>query len=344
MKALVKYGPGDGNVEIRDVEEPSCDDHHLKLEIAFCGVCGTDIHVLHDTFRNYPPVILGHEFAGTVAEVGKHVAGIHVGDRGTGLGATAVTCGKCVYCLSGHFIFCANRRGMGHGVNGAFTRYVVIRPDQFYPVPEHLTMEEAALSEPFAAAVHAVIEISKVRIGDTAVVSGPGPMGLLCLKLLVAEGIKTIVVGIAGDEERLQAASDFGAFAIINVANQNFLETTRELTAGAGVDVAFECAGQEDSVRSCLKALRPIGRYTQVAICGRDIQFPMDEIFYKQLQVAGSVCYTAQTWQRIMRIFADRKVSLADLVSEKLPISEWRRAFELCANRRALKVLMYPFD
>jgi len=240
MKALVKYAKGEGNVDVRDVEEPLCGDDHVKLEIGFCGVCGTDIHVLHDTFRNYPPVILGHEFAGTVVEVGKNVSGIQIGERGAGLGATAVTCGQCEYCLSGNFIFCAKRRGMGHGVNGAFTRYVVVRPDQLYRVPQHLTMEEAALSEPFAAAIQAVTELTTVRIGDTAIVSGPGPMGLLCLKLLVAEGVRTIVAGANGDDTRLKAARECGAFATINVSQENFLESVRDLTRGVGADVAFE--------------------------------------------------------------------------------------------------------
>lgn len=342
MKALVKFAPGDGNLEIREMEEPVCGKDQIKLEIGFCGVCGTDIHVLRDTFRNYPPVILGHEFAGTVVEVGKDVEGISDGDRGAVLGATAVTCRQCEYCLSGNFIFCANRRGMGHGVNGAFTRYVVIRPDQFFPVPEHLTMEEAALSEPFAAAIQAVNDRTEVRLGDTVLVSGPGPIGLLCLKLLVALGIKTIVAGAQGDEFRLQAARQFGAFATVDVVKQNLLKTIHEVTSGVGVDVAFECAGNEQSVRACLLALRPMGRYTQVGICGREIQFPIDQIFHKQLQVTGSVCYTVHTWRRMMNIFAQGKIQLKDLVSARVPISEWQRAFDLCTSRSALKVLMYP--
>jgi L-iditol 2-dehydrogenase len=149
MKALVKYAGGEGNVDIREVEEPRCGDNQVKLEVAFCGICGTDLHVLHDTFRNYPPVILGHEFAGTVVEVGKNVTNATIGERVTGLGATAVTCGHCSYCRSGYFIFCSNRRGMGHGVNGAFTRYVLLRPDQLYRIPENFSLEEASMSEPW---------------------------------------------------------------------------------------------------------------------------------------------------------------------------------------------------
>lgn len=344
MKALVKYAPGDGNVAVMDVEEPKCGDDQVKLEIAYCGVCGTDIHVLHDTFRNYPPVILGHEFAGTVVETGRNVDRARRGERVAGLGATAVTCGSCEYCRIGYFIFCKNRRGMGHGVNGAFAQYVVMRPDQLYRVPDSFTLEEAALSEPFAAAVQAVVEVSRVRPGNIALVSGPGPIGLLSLKLLVAQGIRTIVAGTSGDVDRMEAALQFGASAIVNVDKENLKDAVEHLTAGHGIDVAFECAGAAASVRGCLEALRPMGQHVQVAICGRDIQFPVDQIFYKQLTMSGSICYTANTWARMMRIYAEGRVKLKELISKRLPISEWQQAFHLCMNKQALKVLMYPIS
>lgn len=342
MKALVKYAPGEGNLDILDVDEPRCGDRQVKVEIAYCGVCGTDLHVMHDTFRNYPPVVLGHEMSGTVVEVGRDVENVATGQRVTVLGATAVTCGECAHCRSGYFIFCKDRRGMGHGVNGAFAQYVVVRPDQLYVIPEGISLEEAALSEPFAAAVQAVMEITGVRPGETAVVSGAGPMGLLCLKLLVAEGVRTIVAGAPGDEVRLQAALRFGASEVVNVGERRLAEAACEATGGAGVDVALECAGHPDSVRGCLEALRPMGRYTQVAICGRDIQFPIDRVLYKQLTLRGSITYTARTWERMMQIYADGRVRLGDLVTEKLPISEWRTAFRMCTDRTALKVLLYP--
>ena len=342
MKAVVKYASGPGNIDVLDVDEPECGANQVKVEIAFCGVCGTDLHVLHDTFRNYPPVILGHECAGTVVEVGRSVSGVNVGDRVTILGATAVTCGHCMYCSSGNFIFCKARRGMGHGVNGGFARYVVVRPDQLYRVPDDFTLEEAALSEPFAAAVQAVTEITKVRIGETALISGPGPIGLLCLKLLVAEGVRTIVAGAAGDDQRLEAARRIGAAVVVNTATTNLGEVVLEETEGVGVHVAMECSGHADSVRACVLAVRPMGRYTQVGICGREITFPMDQIFYKQLTIAGSICYSAATWQRMMAIYAQGRIRLHDLVSAALPITEWRSAFDLCQDRKALKVVLHP--
>lgn len=344
MKALVKFAPGEGNLDVLDVEEPQCGDNQVKIEVAFCGVCGTDLHILHDTFRNYPPVILGHECSGVIAEIGRHVTDVRVGERVTVLGATAVTCGACRYCRSGFFIFCRNRRGIGHGVNGAFTRYLLARPDQLYRIPDGFTLEEAALSEPFAAAVQAVCEITNAQRGETALVSGPGPIGLLCLKLLVAEGVRTLVAGAADDDERLAAAAQIGAAAVANVGNRSLNEAVQQFTNGEGVDIALECAGHPNSVRGCLESLRPMGRYTQVAICGREITFPIDQIFYKQLTVRGSITYTALTWRRMMDIYAAGKVRLQDLVSQTLPISEWREAFDLCATRKAIKVLMYPID
>ena len=119
-------------------------------------------------------------------------------------------------------------------------------------------------------------------------------------------------------------------------------DVVREHTDGRGFDVVFECAGHPSSVRGCIDSLRPLGKYTQVGICGCELQFPIDQIFYKQLIVQGSICYTAKTWDRMMKIFAQGRIRLDDLVSAKLPISEWRKAFDLCAQKQAVKVLMYP--
>jgi len=344
MKALVKTAPGNGNLEILDVAVPECGPDQVRVEVAYCGVCGTDIHVMHDTFRNFPPVTLGHEMSGTVVESGKNVKGFSIDEPVTILGATAITCGQCEYCRSGYFIFCKNRRGMGHGVNGGFTKYIVVRPDQLYRVPEQLSLAEAALSEPFAAVVQAVSELTPVQIGDVALVSGPGPMGLLTLKLLVAQGIRTIVAGASGDTERLAAAECFGAHAAVNVGEHNLAEVVLELTGGRGVDVAFECAGHHSSVRNCQESLRPMGRYTQIAICGCEIQYPIDVMFYKQLRIQGSITYTAATWDRMMRIYETGRLSFEDLISHRLPITEWEQAFNLCMDKKALKVLMHPVD
>ncbi len=342
MKALVKYESGVGHVELREVEDPRCDDEQVKIEVSYCGVCGTDLHVYEDTFKNYPPVILGHEFSGHVVEIGKNVSHVALGDPVAVLPASAVVCGGCVFCRTGYFMFCSERRGMGHGINGAFAKYAVVRKDQAYKVPQHLTLAEAALSEPFAAAVQAVTEITNVRLGDVVLISGPGPMGLLCLKLLVAEGIKTIVAGTSEDSLRLKSAQRVGASIIVDTSRQDLAKIVAEETRGSGVDVAFECAGAGPSARNCLRALKPLGQYTQVGIFGREVSIEFDLIFYKQLRVAGSVAYSVATWERLLKILEQRAIRLDDLITHKMPLERWRDAFDLCLNKQAIKVLLSP--
>ena len=342
MKAVVKYQSGVGHVDLREVEEPSCGDEQVKIEVSHCGVCGTDLHVYHDTFKNYPPVILGHEFAGTIVETGKNIKNIACGERVTVLPASAVMCGECIYCRTGQFMFCSQRRGMGHGVNGALARYAVVRHDQVYKIPEGFSLAEAALCEPFACAVQATTELTNVRLGDVVLISGPGPIGLMCLKILAAEGIKTIVAGLSDDVLRLEAAKKMGASVVVNVNEQDLLSVVNEETNGMGVDVAFECSGAAASIRSCFEALKRLGSYTQVGISGREITLNFDAILYKQLHVVGSVAYSVATWDRLLKILNQGAVRLDDLITHTLPLERWKEAFDLCEQKKALKVLISP--
>jgi L-iditol 2-dehydrogenase len=342
MPALVKYEAGEGHVEVREVPEPRCGDDQVKIAVAGTGICGTDLHVYHGTFRSYPPVIMGHEFAGTVAEVGRCVRGVSAGERVTILPASAVTCGRCVHCRSGEFMFCPHRRGMGHGVDGAFAPWTVVRPDQLYRVPAHMGLEEAALCEPFAAAVQPVEEMSGVCLGDVVLLSGPGPIGLMCLKLLVADGVRVIVAGTAGDGVRRERARAIGAHRVVDVDAEDLGEIVRDETGGRGVDLAFECAGAAASARACLEALRPLGTYVQVGIFGRDVPVPLDLTIYKQLVFRGTVGYTVKTWERTMRILEQGRVRLDDLVTHRLPLEQWRDAFDLCTRGEGIKVLISP--
>ncbi len=342
MRAVVKTAPGPGNVDLLEMPEPACGPGHVKIEVNACGICGTDLHVLHDTFRNYPPVILGHEFAGPAVEIGREVRGIERNRRYCVLGASAVTCGRCVYCRAGEFMFCTERRGMGHGVNGAFTRYAVARPDQLFALPDELPTEEGALVEPFAAAVHAVAEIARVRSGDVALVSGPGPIGLLCVKLLLAAGVKTLVAGATCDQARLALARNMGAAVAVDVQRDDLATIVREETNGIGVDLAFECAGAAASAANCLRAVRPLGQYVQVGHFGREVSVPLDLVAFRQVQFLGSVGYTAATWHRSMQILAQGRVRLGDLITHRLPLDRWQEGFDLAAQKAAGKVLLLP--
>ncbi|MUG70085.1 alcohol dehydrogenase catalytic domain-containing protein [Paenibacillus validus] len=130
-------------------------------------MCGTDLHIYHDTYKSYPPVSIGHEFSGIVVEAGEKVKHIRKGDRVTVLPSTAITCVICAYCTTGNYILCNDRRSLGSGIDGGFTKYVMAREDMIYKIPDHVTLEEAALTEPLACAVQAMEELTAIHAGDT---------------------------------------------------------------------------------------------------------------------------------------------------------------------------------
>ena len=342
MKAVVKYDTGPGNVAINDMPDPQCTSGKVVIEVAHCGICGTDLHVYHDTFRNFPPVILGHEFSGKVVEMGNDVSGIHIGEAFSVLGATAVQCGKCEYCEQGEFMFCRQRRGMGHGVNGAFTRYAAVRPDQLFKIPENVPMEHAALVEPLAVAVHVVEEIASFKSGDTVLLSGPGPIGLLCLKMLTSHGLRVIVAGTGEDDMRLQMALKYGASRVVKVDREDLLQVVNDETSGKGVALAIECAGAEGSVRNCMQSLMPLGQYVQVGHFGKDLTLPWDLVAFRQLKINGSVGYTKATWRQTMKILGQKAVEVGDVITHRLRLDEWKKGFDLMEQKQAVKILLSP--
>jgi L-iditol 2-dehydrogenase len=341
MKAVVKYDNEPAHVQLMDMPEPKCADNQVILEIEHCGICGTDLHVYHNRFRHFPPVILGHEFSGRVIEKGKNVKNKDLDGRYSVFGALAIMCGECEYCYKGEHFFCKNRRGMGHGVNGAFTKYAAVRPDQLYAIPETVSMREGALVEPLAAAVHAVCDVAKFKLGDIALVSGPGPIGLLVVKLLARQGIKTIVAGTSDDQMRLDLALQYGAYKTIAVDKENTLEIIMGETNGYGVNVVFEVAGVEASVRTCMEALRPLGHYIQVGHFGRDLTLPWDLVAFRQFRIDGSVGYVRQTWDNTMKILG-QGLNIQDVITHEMSIADWKTGFDLMEAKKAVKILLNP--
>ena len=338
MKAVVKTAPGVGNVEYMDVPEPQIAPQGVKVEVAYSGICGTDIHVYYDRFRNYPPVILGHEFSGLVVETGPQVRGVRPGERVTVLPSSAVVCGTCPYCVRGYYMFCPVRRGMGHGVNGSFTRYVAVREDQVYKIPESLSMRDAAVTEAFASAANAIEELTDFHPGEVVLLSGPGPIGLLSLLLLLAHGCRVIVAGAKGDEVRMTLAKRLGADVVVDASEVE--DAVAKETDGRGVDAVVEASGNPASVAACLKAVRPLGTYIQVGIVGREFSIPFDLLLYKQVRLFGSLGHSLRTWQRVMRIIEQGKIDIGSVVSHELPLSCWRQGFDLCESKQGIKVML----
>lgn len=344
MKALRKLRRGHGNVDLVDVDPPRPGKGEVIVRVQYSGICGTDIHILHDLYsKAIPPVTLGHEFSGIVSELGPDVQGWKGGDRVT-VESAAEFCRVCEFCRSGQTQRCEKRQGFGSGRDGAFASFVVTRQDGLYRLPDHVSFQEGALCEPLACAVHAVIERSSVEQGKTVLVTGPGPIGLLVLQVAKAVGATVVISGTQRDEERLELAKRMGADHCVQIDQQDLNPLIHELTGGMGVDISFECSGASGAVRDCLQGVRKGGEIVQVGLFGNSIDLNYDDVTFKEVQVKGSFTHNRRTWEKAIDLLRDRKVNLSPLVSREFPLDQWQEAFRLFERGEGLKYLLYPTD
>lgn len=343
MLALQKVARGVGHVELRQVPEPQAGPGQVVLEVAYAGICGTDLHIYDDEFVTDPPVTMGHEVSGHVVAVGTGVEQLKVGDRVTTETYFSI-CGQCVHCRNGAPNLCLTRRSIGSRVNGAFARYVLVPAHNVHVLPEHLSLKAAALTEPLACCVHNVLGQTGVRAGEVAVVSGPGTIGLLAMQLCKAAGALTVVLGTNVDALRLAQAKELGADAAINVQDPgaDVDAYLAELTDGRGADVVFECAGAAPSAAQCLRLVRRRGRYGQVGLFGKPIPLDFDQICYKELVMTGSNATVPWSWQRAIDIASRGQIALEPLVSDTFPLAQWETAFDKFRSKQGFKTMLTP--
>lgn len=343
MKALYKVAPGKGNVGIRDVPEPVPGPGQVKVAVKAAGVCGSDLHIFHDEIAIpiKPPVIIGHEFSGVIADLGDGVTDLCVGDRVT-CETTAWSCGRCLHCRLGHSNMCASRKVLGYAFDGCFAPYCVVNEHQVHRLPDNVDFSAGALTEPLACSVHAVLELTNISAGDLVVITGPGPIGLMCLQLAAAAGGFTVVCGTTQDAERLELARQFGADVIVDVQTQDLHQMVDELSGAHGADVFLECAGSAAAARLGLEITRRGGQYTQVGLFPGPFELKFDLIAYKELRVTGSLGQRWTSWQRALALLGQGQVDTGALVSHTLPLTEWREAFRLVETKQGLKVILDP--
>lgn len=342
MKGVAKIAPGEGNVALIEVPVPAVTPGHVLIEVKAAGICGTDLHIYHDEFKTEPPVIMGHEVAGVVVEVGAGVNRCRPGDRVTSETYFSV-CGQCQFCREGAVNLCPNRRSIGSRVNGAFTRYLLVPQQNIHHLPDHVDEQAGALTEPLACCVRA-FELTRVEPGETVVVSGPGAIGLLTAQIVKAAGGRLIVLGTNADEARLETARQLGADAVFNVQTVDTPTLIRDMTSGLGADVVFECSGVAASAQNCLNIVRRRGRYAQVGLFGKPITWDLEQVCYKELQVSGSNATVPSAWRKAVNLLAGGQVQTKPLITTVLPITEWRQAFNLFEQRHGLKIILTPTD
>ena len=342
MKALVKTKLGPDCMRYMDVSDPVCGADDIKVKVYACGVCGTDIHLMHDTYPSKPPIITGHEFSGVVSEVGANVTNFKPGDKIVTL--TAVdTCETCEWCRQGLRMLCPERKSVGSGRDGGFAEYVVIPAKHAFHSPEGVTLQTAAMSEPLACVVRIACERTDIHAGDYVLVSGAGIMGQLTAQVAHANGAVVIMTGLEQDAERFAMAKELGGVThLVRVDQEGALEKILELTGGMGVQVAFECAGVASSADFCLKALRKTGTYAQVAIPGKPIMIDMDLALYKEIVLTNSYASERTSWLKALSLLENKLVNIAPLVSGVYPLEQWEVAFQKTINKEGFKYLLMP--
>ncbi len=344
MKAVVKTRRGPGNVELEEVAVPTIKPHEVLIEVKFTGICGTDVHIYHDSAFYTPPIILGHEYSGIIVQRGFEVTGFDVGDRVTS--PATIPCGECLMCRTNRANRCIGeaKRILGaHKADGTFTKFVAVPSQILHEIPQPLSLEEAAVAELAACVVRAVYERVGIEPGDVVAVLGPGPTGLLALQAAKAVGAgKVVVTGVSADEERLEVAKKLGADITINIEKDDPVEVVKRLTDGWGADVVLEASGASLARKQAFDMVRRCGKMGLIGLTGKPTDINLDKIVEGELDLRGSWGTIWTSWRRTLNLLSSGMIQVTPLISAKLPLEEWRKGFEMMEGRKALKVLLIP--
>jgi L-iditol 2-dehydrogenase len=342
MKALVKIAKGPGNLEIREIQKPVLKQDEILIEVKAAGICGTDLHHYQVGDQIHAPVVLGHEFSGDVVEIGSEVKGWRLGERIVSE-THAHACYACSLCRMGNYHLCEERKGFGSSVNGAFTRYVAVPPRLLHRVPEAFSYAEASVLQPLADIVNATIRNADVIPGDTVVVFGPGPMGLLTAQMAKALGAAMVMmVGLDADKRRFEVAKEIGVDKILNASEGSVVQKVKEITGGRGADVVFEVSGSKVAFLEGLKLLRKKGQLTVIGVPTEPVLIDLEALQAAAQTIRTSVMSTWEDYERAIRIVESGRVKLKPLITDVLPLEEWQKGFDSSLRKSSCKVVLVP--
>jgi L-iditol 2-dehydrogenase len=343
MKALVlsEYK----RLEIEDVPEPVPGAGDVLVEVAACGICGSDVHGYDgSTGRRIPPIVMGHEAAGVVAAVGSGVSAYKRGDRVTF--DSTVYCGVCDFCRRGEANLCDNRQVVGVSCGefkraGAFAEYVTVPERILYPLPDALKFAEAAMLEAVSVALHAV-RVSELKGGETALVIGAGMIGLLVLQAARALGCSRVLIADV-DATRLKLAEELGADRTLLASGEDLVREVMKETGGRGVDVVLEAVGRDETVTGAIDCVRKGGTVTLVGNIATKVTLPLQKVVSRQIRLQGS-CASAGEYPEALELIASGRIKVAPLITAVAPLTDGPRWFErLYAHEpNLMKIVLDP--
>ena len=321
MKALVltEYK----QLEYTDVPKPEVAPGEVLIAVHACGICGSDVHGLDgSTGRRRPPIIMGHEASGVIAEVGEGVTAWREGERVTF--DSTIYCGECPYCRAGRINLCDNRRVLGvscdeYRRHGAFAEYVAVPERVLYRLPNELSFEHAAMAEPVSIALHAVARAG-VKPAESAVVVGAGMIGLLIVQALRLAGCHPLIA-VDVDAGKLDMAKSMGATHTVDATIGDVPNAITSLSEQGGVDHAFEAVGVSATVAAAMKSPRNGGSVTLVGNLSPEIDFALQWTVTRELTIYGS-CASNGEYPQCLDLIASGAIDVAPLISATAPLKE----------------------
>jgi L-iditol 2-dehydrogenase len=332
-------------MELADMPRPETGADDVLVQVKACGICGSDVHGLDgSTGRRLPPIVMGHEAAGVIAEAGANVKDLREGDRVTF--DSTISCGACFFCRRGEINMCDNRQVLGvscadYRRHGAFAEYVAVPQHIVYKLPDSLSFEKAAMIEAVSVAVHAA-NLTPVKLGDTAVVVGSGMIGLLAIQALRLAGC-ACVIAVDVDDAKLKVASQLGADHCANPSNVDVPAFTRERTNGRGADIALEVVGATQPLQTALASLRKAGSMTLVGNVSPEVALPLQSVVTRQIRLMGS-CASSGEYPACISLLARGAIRVEPMISSVAPLEEGPLWFQRLYHKEPnlMKVILKP--
>lgn len=332
-------------MDLVDFPEPKIGADELLVKVKACGICGSDIHGYDgSTGRRIPPIVMGHEASGEVAEVGAAVKDLNPGDRVTF--DSMISCGQCAFCRRGRINLCDNRTILGvscgdYRRHGAFAEYVAVPRRITFRVPDKVPYEHAAMMEPVSVVVHAT-NLPPKKLGETAVVVGAGMIGLLAVQTIRAAGY-TRVIAVDVEDRKLAIAKQLGADEGLNPKSTDVVKAVKDLTGGIGADMAMECVGATAPIETAVNCVRKGGAVVLVGNVTPRIDLPLQAVVTREIALYGS-CASSGEYPECLDLLSRGIVKVEPIISALAPLEEGPKWFErLYARDPALmKVILQP--
>lgn len=342
MMALVKFGNKDGQVEMQNIPIPEIGPNDILLKVKSASICGWDIEMWRHKMANpvKVPVVQGHEFSGVIDKIGSEVTKFKVGDRVVSETA-AYICGECNQCLNGNYNLCSKRKGFGYGTNGAFTDFVKVPQRCLHKIPDNISFDHAALTEPACVAYNALIQMSRIIPGKPLLIIGPGPVGLFCLQISkIAGADPIIIVGTSTDEIRFGVAEDLGANQIINVEKEDVRKKVFNITKGEGFNLVVDAAGNEKAFRLAVDTVACLGQITKIGWGPKPINFSLDPIISKGARIQGTFSHIWSTWEDVLSLIGRGKIVMEPMITKRIDLGEWLGTFKEIENCKIVKAVI----